>query len=322
MKNDRTETFSRVGKTLTGYPSGLRMSGIFLFFPVLMLLLLLTRCQTKGNRERVIITDDDIRYDLTDPAERWDLIPELREISGLGYTPEGWLAAVQDEKGILFLLDFRNRDIVRKIHFAKNGDYEGVEISEDTAFVLKSNGDLYIFNREEEAPKVEKVKTPLTKDNDTEGLAYDPLTKSMLIGCKGKAAIKGNDAKGKAIYTFDPSLRTLSSLPGYLIKSKTLKESLYSRHLSPYKQKGFRISGLAVHPRTHRIYIIGTVGKLLIILDRDQKIRSIADLPRYLYVQPEGICFDQQENMYIASEGKDGKGYILKFTPLSGKDGP
>lgn len=277
--------------------------------------LIFYRCHLIGNNQTITISDETFQYDLSQPADRWMLPAELREISGLSYVPDGQLACIQDEKGIFYKLDFEARDI-KKLYFGKKGDYEGVEIVGDSAYVLKSNGNLFAFNYKNEQPEVRKIKTPLTDENNTEGLAYDPETKTLLIGCKGKAALKSNHAKGKAIYAFNLTERTLSADPVFLLKNKELKEVLYSHHLNPYKQNGFRISGLAVHPVTGKIYVIGTVGKLMMILDRDQKIKSVAPLLPHLFIQPEGICFDPEGVMYISSEGKEGKGYILKFKPI------
>ncbi len=313
MNTGNKNIFSRIKGRTGELPAEMKAVNSSLMILVFIQLFFFN-CQTTGNNQTATITDGTFQYDLTKPDESWYLPADLNEISALSYTPDGWLASIQDEKGILFLLKFETREI-KKIHFAKHGDYEGVEILGDTAYVLKSNGDLYIFNYKDKDPHVNKVSTPLTKDNNTESLAYDPVTKLMLIGCKGKAALKSNHAKGKAVYAFNLSKRTLSAEPVILLHDKELKEVMYSQHLSPYKKNAFRLSGLAVHPVTKNFYLIGTVGKLMIILDRDHKIKSIAPLSPHLYVQPEGICFDPDGTMYISSEGKIGKGFILKFEP-------
>ncbi len=317
MGNNSKNIFFRLRRKIARFPAGCQIVKIIILI-LIFLPLIFFGCQSIGNGHSAIITDDDFQYDLSKPVDRWVLPPELREISGLGYMPDGQLACIQDEKGILYMLNFETREI-NKLPFAKKGDYEGVEIIGDSAYVLKSNGDLYVFSYKNKDPEVHKVKTPLTDQNNSEALAYDPITKTLLIGCKGKAALKSNHAKGKAIYAFNLTERTLSAEPVFLLKSKELKEALYSHHLNPYKQNGFRISGLAVHPVTRKIYTIGTVGKLMIILDRNQKIKSVASLSPHLFIQPEGICFDPKGIMYISSEGKSGMGYILKFAPLENK---
>jgi uncharacterized protein YjiK len=75
----------------------------------------------------------------------------------------------------------------------------------------------------------------------------------------------------------------------------------------------FKPSGLAVHPETGHIFVIATVGKLLVILDARGSIIDMIPLDPDIFLQPEGIAFSPSGDLYISSEGRGGKGYILKF---------
>jgi hypothetical protein len=75
----------------------------------------------------------------------------------------------------------------------------------------------------------------------------------------------------------------------------------------------FKPSGIAVHPLDGEIYIISSVGKLLIILNREGKVQDVKELDPAIFRQPEGICFSPAGDMFISNEGQGGKGYILKF---------
>ena len=76
----------------------------------------------------------------------------------------------------------------------------------------------------------------------------------------------------------------------------------------------FMPSGIAIHPDTKDVFLISSVGKLLVVLNKNGKIIDMAPLKRSLFRQPEGITFDKEGNMFISSEGRGKKGYILKFT--------
>ena len=78
-------------------------------------------------------------------------------------------------------------------------------------------------------------------------------------------------------------------------------------------ETSFQPSGIAIHPIDGEIYIISSVGKLLIILDRRGKVLEVKALDPKIFRQPEGICFSPAGDMFISSEGQGGKGYILKF---------
>ena len=74
-------------------------------------------------------------------------------------------------------------------------------------------------------------------------------------------------------------------------------------------------SAIAVHPVTHDIYIISTKDtKCIAQFTHDGKLKAFDYLDKDMFLQPEGICFDPQGNLYISTEGKHGvPPYIYKF---------
>jgi uncharacterized protein YjiK len=267
-------------------------------------------------------------YDLESPDARYKLPDYLEEISGLSYISKGKLACVQDEKALIYMLNLEQEKVVKKYDFGKDADYEDIAVVDKTAYVLRNDGDIYrIEDFRKKGRKVRKFETPLKEKNDTEGLAYDPVSSSLLIACKGSPSIdKDQPYEGyKAIYKFDLEEEELLEDPYLLIDLEGL--SSY-RDLSSFKRfslrvaKGLRMiesetsfqpSGLAIHPVHGEFYIISSVGKLLIILDREGNVQDVKELDPKLFRQPEGICFSPDGDMYISNEGQGGKGYILKF---------
>jgi uncharacterized protein YjiK len=263
------------------------------------------------------------------PDKKTKLPHELREISGIQIPDSGIIAAVEDEHGKIYLIDFESGEIKKEIRFADKGDYEGLALVNNTIWALKSNGDLYRvkgFKEGNDELKTKKFETGLSKKNDTEGLAYDPITNSLLIACKGHPFI--HEAEGshlKAIYNFDLETKKLDPKPFLLIDLDTLKEykdynlmtSLGISILSYLDEnKGdvtFQPSDIAVHPFSTNYYIIGAVGDLLLVYSRAGKLLCIINLDDAVFKQAEGICFDKNGDLYISNEGGDGKGNILKF---------
>jgi uncharacterized protein YjiK len=162
-------------------------------------------------------------------------------------------------------------------------------------------------------------------------MAYDALTNSLLIACKGSPTIKDEaDLSGnRAIYRFDLEEKELIKEPLFLINLEELNSyrdessfSKFSRQLAKTfrlveSETSFMPSGIAIHPEYGDIYLISSVGKLLIVMDRRGKIIDIHDLDPAMFRQPEGICFSAKGDLYISNEGQGGKGYILKFKPLT-----
>ena len=253
--------------------------------------------------------------DLHKPAERWDMPFELEEISGLSFYKKNKLACVQDEDGIFYIYNLKKKEIEWKDTFGDRGDYEGVEVIRDTAYVLKSNGDIFTFKiAGDNIGDVSKIKTDLTKRNNSEGLGYNTLNKEMLIACKEEPGTKKVDIeKSRSVYRITLDDKKFKKKPRYVIDGKSYNKMLDKKGLSKKKHKPFKPSGVAVHPKTRFTYIIGTVGKMMIILDEQGQIDDLIPLNPKIFWQPEGICFSPQGDLYISSEGRDKKGYILRF---------
>jgi len=112
----------------------------------------------------------------------YELDSSLNEISGLCYdSSKDVLLAIEDEHGIIYTLDKVNGSIIQRDSFYKNGDYEGVAISKEYVFVLKSTGTIYKVDKSDINKKPTKVKSFLTKKFDTEGIHYDELSHALLI---------------------------------------------------------------------------------------------------------------------------------------------
>ncbi len=273
----------------------------------------------------------NIPYDLENPQSIYKLPSVLYEISGIALYKDNLIACVQDEKGIVYLYDLDKEEVIKKIKFGKDGDFEGVAVVEGTIYVLKSNGNIYrIKNSEKKDPKVKKIETPLSAANDCEGLEYDEVSNSLLIACKGTASYENHtfDKRSKAIHSLNLDSLKFNTHPAYLVDINVILESMeldsylrFSNKIMEHLNAGgnivFQPSGVAVHPISNHIYILASVGKLLVVLDRDGRILEMQPLNKNIFRQPEGICFDANGDLYISNEGKGGKGTILVFNQIN-----
>jgi uncharacterized protein YjiK len=58
---------------------------------------------------------------------------------------------------------------------------------------------------------------------------------------------------------------------------------------------------------------------MLVVADSSWKVKQVFNLDPSLYIQPEGIAFDKNNNLYISNEGGDiHAGNVLKIS-YSGK---
>ena len=78
--------------------------------------------------------------------KRWDLPAVLTEISGLAGMDNERFACIQDELGNIYVYNTAIAKIEKEISFAGFGDYEGITLVGDTAWVVRSDGRLYEVN--------------------------------------------------------------------------------------------------------------------------------------------------------------------------------
>jgi len=306
-------------------------------FKYLLFLSLFSVCLFAQKKNEIFYAANDyyFPYFLNKPETRVELPKILKEISGLSYYENNILVGIQDEKGIVFFIDVEKGEIINELSFNENGDYEGIEILDQEIWILKSNGKLiqlknYLNNNKNE---IYKHKTALRSENNCEGLGYDPAKNCLLIACKAYPYfIKKEDGKSKkAIYSYDLKTNELSNQPLFLIDLDSIKNHLGHNSLAKAGLKllasfdsstgdlTFQPSGIATHPLTGNYYILGSVGKLLIVTNPKGIIMAIVKLKKNYFPQAEGICFDPQGKLYISNEGKEKKASILSFKYLENK---
>lgn len=275
-------------------------------------------CQS-GSQAKVINTDtaatagDTLPYYLAEPNLTIFLEnEELKEVSGLSPSNRaGEFIAVQDEKGIAFFLDGTAGGGIRKqVLFREKGDFEGVEMVGDTLYAVKSDGKIFqVSGFEKEKPNVAEFKTELKKEvDDVEGLGYDPKRNALLLACKGNP----DSLAVRRVFAFDLKTKKLAAEPCYLIDPQEVEQILGKSEED--KKKYFSPSGIALHPKRAEVFVLSSVGKLLVVLDYSTgKIKYVVKLDKSILPQPEGIAFDKDGNLFLSSEGKKGEGLLLRF---------
>ncbi|MGV3639986.1 MAG: hypothetical protein ACO1NZ_05655, partial [Adhaeribacter sp.] len=101
--------------------------------------------------------------------QKWELPAILKEISGLAYLGENRFACVQDESGVIFIYNTAKAKIEKQVPFGAAGDYEGLALVGNTAYVVRSDGRIFEVNDlHSKQPQVQTYATSLTAANNVE----------------------------------------------------------------------------------------------------------------------------------------------------------
>lgn len=287
---------------------------LFIIGLILLLGVLFSNCGVVGESSYDSVYLDynyqELGYQFFEPDEQTSLHNDLREISGLATVDDMTLAAVEDERGYLYLISAKDGRMKSKIKFGKRGDYEGVEVIGSKVYVMKSNGKLYSFDlTDDDQAQAQEIETAFSSKNDVEGLAHNG--QFLLVVCKGSGDIEGNKVKGKGVYQY--YLQSEKTVTNELmdIEKEDLEDFIKSRAFFN-KIKDFDPSSIAVHPITKDIYIL-SADQVLVALTPEYQLKEVVKLDPKLYRQPEGMCFTSDGTMFISNEGDGGRGRLIKL---------
>ncbi len=231
--------------------------------------------------------------------DQWNLPGRLKEISGVHYLDAERFACVQDEEGVIFIYNVKKGSIEQEIAFSGAGDYEGLAVSANDAYVVQSDGVLYEIKNWRSNATVKQYKTALTAEHNVEGLFYDQQHNRLLLAIK-------NDEPGnkdyKGVYAFDLSTKSFNSDPVY--KLNVMPKG------TGKKNKSIKPSAIARHPLTNELYLLDGPAARLIRIDETGNVKQTYHLGNQ-FEQPEGLTFSANGELFISNEGVKKPGNIV-----------
>lgn len=225
----------------------------------------------------------------------------LREISGIDFINENELVAINDEAGKIFSINPSNGEFT-VFEFGSKGDYEDVIRTNDSYYVLGSNGYLYDVDIKNKTQKA-VFEEDFGKHMEFESLCYDKQQNQLLLICKEC----GKHQNSISAFVFDLNTKTFSTNPYFTISWEEIRKMAKDNSIE------CRPSAAAINPVNNKLYIIASLGKVLLESTIGGKLEAVYNLNPDHFPQPEGITFGTNGDMYIANEGVEGKASLLKF---------
>jgi uncharacterized protein YjiK len=245
-------------------------------------------------------------YDFTAPDEKMELGKQLHEISGMAYIPKrNVILTENDEKGDIFMVDFNNKnDNVGKVKFGGKGDYEDIVHTDTAEYMLVSTGSIVKVSTKDSLFNTEEYTLGAGK-HEFESMYLDADKKTLVLLCK---ECGGEKDKVRTAYRFDPATSMFAAEPAYSIDIREIQKMLND------DKAEFKPSAAGINPVTGKLFIVASVGKLLVVADTKGKVEEVYKLDPVMFNQPEGMTFAPNGDLYISNEGGEGIATILKFS--------
>ena len=245
-------------------------------------------------------------------ATHWKLPEHLEEISGLAMTRDDRLLAHNDERGIIFEINYQNGSIAKAFQMTdmKNpvaSDFEGIATIDDQIYLVTSSGRLYECREGTAGESVlfNVYTTGVGRDCEIEGLAYAENQRTLLLMCKDA---RSADMEGKlAVYHWSIDEKQLKKDAHTVIPVDE-----FSQHI---KGKKFQPSGIERHPVSGNYFIVAARQGAIAEITPGGKVIAVREFPAQWHRQAEGITFAADGTLIIADEGA-GKRARLTLYPI------
>ena len=247
-------------------------------------------------------------------ATPWKLPRRLAEISGLAMTVDNRLLAHNDEKGVVYEINYRQGSVVKAFQLADMAtpvadDFEGIATVDDQVYLVTSAGRLYECGEGADGESVlfTSYATGVGRDCEIEGLAYDESRRVLVLMCKNPR--RADLEEQLALYHWSIDEKQLSEAARIVIPVIE-----FSRHIGGKK---FQPSGIERHPVSGNYFVVAArQGAIAEITPAGQVVAAKKFLAPW-HRQAEGITFAADDTLIIADEGAGRKARLTLY-PVSG----
>jgi len=244
---------------------------------------------------------------------------ELRELSGMVAIDDKTLACVQDELGYVFFVPLGADGSMRRERFGGAGDYEGIAVTPEATWVLRSDGTLHRLERTDGKLKIAKVfKMPF--EGEFEGLCFDAANKRLLVLPKGPVDGKRRERARRRILGFDLTKMKPMPKPALTLKVEKLEERIGKKDMPAPRRttkKGNQRVELHLHAsellvmKDGDLLLLSPKDHLLLRLSHKGKVLATRTLDPLVLPQPESMAMLPDGRLLVGTEGRGGAASIM-----------
>jgi len=245
-------------------------------------------------------------YALDAPSVQWNLPKRLREISGLAATEDGRVFGHDDERAVIYELDYHAGRIIKAFSLGDGvrDDFEGIAIAGADFYLMTSNGRIYRTREGADGERVAftAVETDLGRRCELEGLAWDPEEEVLLLPCK---LARAPELQGRvAVFAWSPTLSQIVPNAGFEVAERDLASRIGDSHFNPSSIE-----------RTSDGHLLLLAGRQHAVaeLNRDGSIVAVVELAKTYHRQPEGLTLSPDDDLIVADEGEEGRARIAVY---------
>lgn len=235
---------------------------------------------------------------------RWQLPPDLQEVSGLAQNAEGHVLAVADERAVVVAIEPDSGRVISRRQIgepAVSGDFEGIATDARHTYLVTSRGLLYALGALGEARETD---LGLVERCEVEGLTEDPSEQFLWLVCK-KVLGDGRDTE-LHLYRIDPTGQN----------PPTLRAIAMDAILATTGGNAFSPSALAFSPEGDALLILAARQERYLRLSWPEGLPlaggTLPD-PEF-HQQSEGLLWTDSA-LYIADENRHRPGTLARYRP-------
>ncbi|MFY9345401.1 MAG: SdiA-regulated domain-containing protein [Planctomycetota bacterium] len=245
-----------------------------------------------------------------------ELPKALREVSGITMAPDGRVACLQDELGVIHLVDPDGLRPAEAVPFGERGDYEGLARVGADYWVLRSDGYLARITTEPGRWHI-SASLRLPSGREWESLCYDAAAARLLTVQKGPAVDDGKADDLRPVWAIDPQALTIATEPLLTLRRRRLVDDAEAQGIALAKQRDNQrdkgknrtrlellISEMLVVPVSGHLLLLSAQDGLVLRVDRDGRLHGASVLDRETMPQAEGMTLLPDGRLLVATEGR------------------